>query len=349
MSPLLSNKSSQTEQRSSQKPRLVSILGSGQYVPPKVVSAEMVDARLGVRSDWTKNQVGVLSRYYVTDETASYLGAQAALQALKRAGLSPHDVDCIVATSGTMQQPIPCNAALIQQALGLGDSGIPAFDINSTCLSFVVGLDLMSRMVDVGAYRTVLVVASEIASKGLNWKHKESAALFGDGAAAVVIQRSSATDSSRILTSRMETYSKGAEFSQIQGGGTMLTALEKTQDNEAAYRFEMNGKGLFKLSSQILPGFVERLLEPVALSLSAISLVIPHQASYPALCLMRKRLNIPASKFFINVQQYGNTIAASIPMALHQAIESGKIQRGDRVMLLGTSAGFSVGGLVLEY
>lgn len=131
----------------------------------------------------------VARRYFVESETAAEMGAKAAAEALENAGLRFSDIDCLVCTSGTMQQPIPCTAAFIQKAMGQEQSGVPAFDINSTCLSFVTGLNVMSYMVHAGRYRRVLLVATEIASKGLSWSNKESAALFGDGAAAVVLEK----------------------------------------------------------------------------------------------------------------------------------------------------------------
>jgi 3-oxoacyl-[acyl-carrier-protein] synthase-3 len=329
--------------------RRIKILGTGKYLPDQALTAESIANRLGVVKEWVEQHTGVMVRHFVRHETASEMGAAAARDALKNAGLTFQDIDCLVCTSGTMEQPIPCTASLIKQAMGEVSSGIPAFDVNSTCLSFIAGLDVMSYMVAAGRYRRVLLVSTEIASKGLDWKDKESSSLFGDGAAAVIISSSGPDEQSQILFSRIETYSHGAHLSEIRGGGTKHPAVEFDPKTLNRYLFSMDGKGIFKLSAKVLPGFYNQLLASTQLSTDDLELVIPHQASMTACKLIRKRLNIPEDKFFMTVHNHGNTIAASIPMGLHEAIRQNRLQRGDRFMLLGTSAGFSVGGMILDY
>lgn len=327
--------------------RRIKILATGKYLPKNKVTANQLAQRLGLEESWIAKKSGVLIRHFVEDETASQMGAFAAKEVLAAAGFSFSDIDCLVCTSSVPEQAIPCTASLIQKQLGAGDSGVPAFDINSTCLSFMTGLDMVSYLVEAGRYNRVLLVATEI-SRGLNWEDKETCTLFGDGAAAVIIGKSDAGDSSRILCSRMETYGKGAHLSECQGGGNKVHPREYAQ-NSQSFLFAMDGKGIYRLASQIMPGFVERMLQPSGLSMADMQLVIPHQASLMAMQLIRKHLGIPEEKFMVIVHNHGNTMAASVPMALHEAIAQGKLHRGDRVMLLGTSAGFSVGGIVLEY
>lgn len=329
--------------------RKVRIVGTGKYMPKRRVSDLEMDAALGVPEGWVRKKTNVIERYFIEDETASQMGAKAAYTALEAAGLTFADIDCLVCTSGTMEQPIPCTAALIQEAMGQQHSGVPAFDINSTCLSFVAGLDVMSYMVDVGRYRHVLLVATEVASKGLNWRNKESAALFGDGAAAAVIGPVGAEQSSRILFASMETYSAGAHFSEIRGGGSGMHAVAYTEDAAEHYLFDMRGDALFRMASQKLPSFLEKLLAGAGCGLDSIKLVIPHQGSAMAMRLLARKLGIADEKLVSITPAHGNTIAASIPMGLHEAIRGGLLERGDRVLLLGTSAGLSLGGVVLDY
>lgn len=180
--------------------RHVKIKGTGKYLPERQISDAELDLVLGTPAGWVNKITGVGVRHYAGEgETASMMGAKAAEAALADAGLSFEDIDCLVCTSGTKEQPLPSTAVFIQQAMGQADSGVPAFDIDATCLSFLVGLDVMSYMVEAGRYRNVLLVATEIASAGLNWEDKESSALFGDGAAAVVIGPAEAGDASGIL------------------------------------------------------------------------------------------------------------------------------------------------------
>lgn len=327
--------------------RRVKILSTGKYLPKKQVTAQEIELRLGLSKGWVEKKSGVLVRHFAEGETASQMGAFAAKDALVAAGLSIRDIDCLISTSGIPEQAIPCTAALIQKQLGAIDSGIPAFDINSTCLSFITGLDMVSYLVDAGRYNRVLLVASEV-SMGLNWNDKESCTLFGDGAAAVIITKSDETESSQILSSNMETYSRGAHLTECQGGGNKYHPRDYG-NNPESFLFKMDGRGVYRLASQMLPSFVERLLQASGLRMADMQMVIPHQASLMAMRLLRKQLGIPEEKLMVIAHNHGNTIAASVPMALHEAIIQGKIHRGDRIMLLGTSAGFSLGGIVLEY
>ena len=328
--------------------RQVKILSTGKYLPKKQVTAAEIDARLGLNPGWVEKKSGVLVRHFADGETSSMMGALAAKNALLAAGLSVFDLDCIVSTSAVPEQSIPCNAALIQAHLGAENSGIPAFDINSTCLSFITGLDTISYLIDAGRFQRVLLVASEVCVAGINWQDKESCTLFGDGAAGAIVTKSTDKENAKIICSRMETYSQGAYLAECKGGGNKYHPTEYAENPEK-FLFKMDGRGIYRLASQILPGFVRRLFQPAKLTMADIDMVIPHQASLMAMRLLQKQLEIGEGKMMEIAQNHGNAIAASIPMALHEAIAQGKIKRGDRILLLGTAAGFSVGGIVLQY
>ncbi|GIP35767.1 beta-ketoacyl-ACP synthase III [Paenibacillus sp. J2TS4] len=329
--------------------RNVVILGTGKYLPVRRVQSDEMDRRLGTSEGWTLRKTDVHVRHFAVGETASEMGAAAAYEALKDAGLRLSDIDCLVCASGTAEQPIPCTAALIQKAMGGETSGIPCFDVNSTCLSFLTGLDVLSYLIDAGRYERVLLVSTEVASIGLNWRHKESGALFGDGAAAVVIGRSAAGAVSKIVCSSMETYSQGAHLSEIRGGGTRIHPREHTADREEDFLFHMNGRGIFKMAAKLLPPFVDKLLLSAGLTMRDIHVVVPHQGSAMAMRLITEKLGISREQLVYITPNHGNTIAASIPMGLHEAAKQGRVNRGDRVLLLGTSAGLSLGGMVLVY
>ena len=329
--------------------RNVKILGTGEYLPKQRITSTDLDNRLGLPTGWSENASGVAVRHFVTDETASWMGALAAQQAMEQAGIGLNDIDCLISASGVMEQAIPCTAALILEHLGGADLNIPAYDINSTCLSFLTALDTLSYLIDAGRYRHILIVSSEVASVGLNWNNRESCVLFGDGAAAAIIGRAKPGEPSSIIDSRMETYSVGAHFCEIRGGGTGLHPCHYSEKNKEAFLFKMDGRAVFKKSAELMPGFMQRLLKPAQLSLDMIQLVIPHQASGSAMDLIRRRLGIEPNRFMTIIKNHGNTIAASLPMAIHAAIKEGRMNRGDSVMLLGTSAGLSLGGMVLVY
>ncbi|MDQ0232575.1 beta-ketoacyl-ACP synthase III [Metabacillus malikii] len=327
--------------------RNIKISGIGTYVPNRTVYSSEIDSLIGAKSGWSERKSGVKKRYFVTDETASFMGAEAAKRAIEDASIKLEEVDCIVSGSGTMEQAIPCNAALIQKQLGLQHSGVPSFDVNSTCLSFLTALDMISYAIESGRFQNVLIVSSEIASVGLNWKQDESSILFGDGAVAVVVSKSNGQ--SKIISSHMETYSVGAHLSEIRGGGTKLHPREYSEQKKEDFLFDMDGKAIFKLSYKIMPTFINKLFKDTNLAMDDIKMVIPHQASASAMRIIRKKLGVNEDSFMTIIENYGNMIAASIPMALFESIKQGKVQRGDKVLFLGTSAGLSIGGIILEY
>lgn len=331
--------------------RNIKILGTGVSRPQRTILAEEIDVQLGLEVGSTARKSGVRERRWATTEKPTELARDAALQAISNSGLRLEDLDAIVCGQSVPEQLIPSNAALLQRHLGLESSGIPCFDVNSTCLSFVTALDLVSHLIQAGAYRKVLIVSAELGSPGLTWKDHEVISLFGDGAAAAVVgfQTEDGDTSSALLGSHMETYSEGANFCEIRGGGTGLFSTKYCSENHEEYLFHMSGPKVFKLALKMLPQFMDRLLDKAGVRMDDISLVIPHQASGSALALIQRKLSLPDSRFFNVLERNGNMIAASIPSALHQAVSEGRVSRGDKVMLVGTSAGLSIGGVILTY
>lgn len=330
----------------------VKVRGMGNYLPKRIVSGEDVDKIIGKKLGWTSNYVGVKERRYASDdETVSIMGKEAILKALEDANMSLSELDAICYTGASVEQIIPSTACLIQRHLGLGDSGISCFDINSTCLSFLSALDNLSYAIEAGRYKNVAIVASEKASCAINPKEPESFALFGDGAVAMIISKTPSNESSKIINAMHKTYGDGADFCCIKAGGSLLppTPSSVTPETEGLFKFHMDGRKVFKLSLDKVPSFLNELLDKSNLTLKDIQMVCPHQASSSAMRLIRKKLNIPEDKFMVIIENYGNMIAASIPMAFYFAVKEGKIKRGDKALLMGTSAGLSIGGLILEY
>lgn len=331
------------------------ILGTGEYVPSERVDSAALDHRWGKPTGWTRKHSGIEHRYFSSrGETSSLMAARAAHEALIAAGLDARDLDCVVSACSVMEQAIPCTAALIHRELGLGDSGIPAFDINATCLSFLVALDLLGAMISVGRFRRVLIVSSEIASAGLPWDEPATAMLFGDGAAAVVLSggaedRSSDRQGSVLLGTHFETYSDGAKFCQIRAGGTRM----RVQDDPVAYAeqavFRMDGKATYRMAAQRLPVYLQRLFARAGVGLSDLAAIVPHQASAKALAHLQAALELPEDMIVRVLPTRANQMAASIPVALHHAVSSGRVRRGDTIALVGSGAGLSFGGAVLRY
>lgn len=325
----------------------VKIIGMGRYLPKNKVLSSELDKKLNLPAGSVQKKSGLIARHFAAaEETTSYMGAQAALAAVHKAQIKLTDLDAIISACGVGEQAIPCTAALIQKQLGLGESGITCFDINSTCLSFVSALDVAAHLLAGGRFRRILIVASDIASAGINWQDMETCTIFGDGAAACIIEQSAGPH--RILGAHHETHSIGAELCKVEAGGTRLPAREALQNEEQAL-FYMEGKRVFKLASKLLDTLMEQLLSKTKISLDDIHWVVPHQASLLAMHHIQKRLHIPIEKFVSIYPHHGNQIAASIPSALCHLIDNHQLQRGQLVLLLGTGAGLATGGLILEY
>ena len=329
--------------------RPVAVLGTGHALPATAVTSAELDQRLNLPAGTIERAGGVRRRHFANrTETAAQLAAEAGRRAVDAAGLTLADIDCLVAASGTMDQGMPCNAALIHRELGLSNRAIPAFDVNASCLGFLAALDTLAWPIAAGRYRRVLVVAADIASCGLDWTTLEASAIFGDGAAATVLGRSE-DGASRLLATELNTLSAGVDLCRIPGGGSRHHPTRIDQPFDELARFRMDGKGVFKLAAQHLPDFVDRLLARAGLTRAGLDWIVPHQASHLAMIHLTKRLGFARDKVIDIFAEHGNQVAASLPTALDIAIRDGRIRRGDKVLLLGTGAGLSLGGVVMEY
>jgi 3-oxoacyl-[acyl-carrier-protein] synthase III len=327
----------------------VRISGTGDYVPSRCVASTEFDERWGKPAGWTEERTGIACRFFASgEETSSFMGAEAARAALEAAGISARDLDCIVFTACVSEQAIPCTAVLIHRRLGLDGTGIPAFDLNATCLGFMMALDMMSAAIAIGRFRRVLIVSSEIASVGLNWDDVETAPLFGDGAAAVVLEGTEGFDSA-LLARHAQTFSEGADLCQVRSGGTRIRVREQLEHYLDGACFEMSGRETYKLAARVLPQFLSSLLTRARVEASNIACWVPHQASSKALSHLQAALALPAERVARILRERGNQIAVSLPATLHHAIATGGVKRGDLVALVGTGAGLSLGGAVLRY
>ncbi len=329
--------------------RAVALLGTGHALPAEAVASSELDRRLNRRPGTIEGVGGVRRRHFAgRGETAAQLAAEAARRAMAAAGVGLADIDCLVAASGTMDQGMPSNAALIHRELGLSAHAIPAFDINASCLGFLAALDILAWPIAAGRYRRVLVAAADLASCGLDWNTLEASAIFGDGAAAAVIGPSGESGS-RLLAADLNTLSQGADLCRIPAGGSRHHPSRIDRPFDELTKFRMDGKGVFRLAAAHLPAFVERLLARAGLGRDELDWIVPHQASHLALSHLSKRLGFRPERVVDIFAEHGNQVAASLPTALDIAIRDGRIRRGQKLLLLGTGAGLSLGGVVLEY
>ncbi len=326
----------------------VKIAGLGWYLPERRVPSAELAERFKLAPGLIERTTGVLERRYAGGETASGMGAAAARMALAQAGLEPSQLDAIVGASSAPQQCIPCTAALVQRELGAPEGRSLCFDINATCLSFLVALQTAAQFIAAGVYRTVLVYSSEIASPSLDPAQWESAALFGDAAAAAVLTRSAPGEPSTIWHAQFATYSSGADLTQCLGGGTLHHPNDPRTTPEMNL-FHMQGLAVFRQAVRIMRPFLDQFFDTLGWQREQVAAVVPHQASRHGVEQLSDRLGFRHEQVFTNLSQRGNCVAASIPLALAEAVHSGRIQRNDRVVLLGTGAGLTVGAIALTF
>jgi 3-oxoacyl-[acyl-carrier-protein] synthase-3 len=326
-----------------------SLRGTGLGLPGQKVSSDSIDRERGYSPGWLEANCGVKERFVCGAETQDDLAACAATEAIAEAGISPAAIDLLIFASAVPKQSIPATAPLIARRLGVPSGGCATFDVNSTCLSFVSGFDVATAMLAAGRCRCALIVSSEIASRALPWQTDPAiAGLFGDGAAAAILTAPQPNQTSLVRAIRFETHHEGYEACQLAAGGTGIDFHQEPERFAAGSFFQMNGRELFRLVASRFPLFVERLLASATWTREDVDVVVPHQASALALTHLVKRCGFPREKIIDIVATHGNQIAASIPIALHIARRQGRIGKGSKIVLLGTSAGVSFGGAAIE-
>lgn len=322
------------------------LAGAGTYEPENAVTSDALDERNG-RPPGTALKLGIRERRYASPhETSSFMAAEAARRAALDSGWELGQIDALIGACGVMEQPIPGTAPLVQRRLGLGESGIPAFDVNATCLSFLPALDHAVAGMAMKGWRRVLIFAADIASAALDHGELEASAIFGDGAAAVALE---AGGTSRILASRLETYGDHSDLCRLEAGGTRLRPHEDLPGFLERSRFRMDGIALFKVTARRFPPFMARLFAEAGLAPDDIASVIPHQASAPALEHLRRALGGDPGRIVDSFATLGNRIASSLPHGLALARIEKRLVPGSASLLVGSSAGVSLGGTIVRW
>jgi len=322
------------------------ITSMAKYLPQKIESKEL-EKMYNIPVGWAEKHSGVKSRHWVTNETVAYMGAESLKLALSKANLKLNDLDLIISASGSYDYPIPHQAPVIKKQLNNYGTDVPAISIDSTCLSFVTALDIASYLLDGERYNRIAIISSEISSKNLNPKNYETFTLFGDGASCAIVEYCPSAES-EILSAHMITKEEGAEETIVKAGGIKYHPKDYPFTPEK-YSFQMNGRNLLRLAKKYIKPFIQSLIDKSGIPIESINYFVPHQGSKMGLFLFEKIYPEFRNKIANNLSTHGNCIAASIPMAFHDAIENGKIKRGDIIVLAGTSAGFSIGGLILKF
>lgn len=319
------------------------IIASGTALPECCVLSSDLDKRLNRPAGYVQKHSGIEYRYHASNQASqAELAAEALHSTLQHHQIDPTTIDLLISASAISVQALPYTAAHILKASSLA-SGTACFDINTSCVSFITALHTAACLLSSSHYRRIAIVSADLASRGIDWAHEESSFIFGDGAACVIVEKGDGR--SGIISYSLETYPEGIDYCEIRAGGTRKNPRAGMVEQD--FLFHMDGKRLFRYASSLIEGYLARLLSAAQMNLSDIVTVVPHQASHLSLEHMRKRLRVPTESLIDIYRFRGNQVSASIPSALHEAMIGGRFNPGAPVMLIGTAAGLSFGGMVL--
>lgn len=345
MSPQAKPKFKNPRARYNYQGRSVSIAGVGAYVPAKALTNFELEKLVATTDEWITSRTGIKERRIAAkDEFTSDLGAKAAQRALKNAGVTADQVDLIIVATITPDMVFPSTAALVQQKIGAMRAA--AFDLEAACSGFIYGLEIGQQFIMSRTYDTVLVIGAEKLSSIVDWQDRNTCVLFGDGAGAVVLQNRA--NSHGLLTAVMGADGSKAELLHMPGGGSRCPATAQSVASRLHY-LRMEGKETFKHAVQAMVNAATEALRRCDVDITKIKCIIPHQANRRIIDAVGERLGARPDQLFVNLDRYGNTSAASVAIALDEAVSSGRIHRGDLILLVVFGAGLTWGAAVIEW
>jgi 3-oxoacyl-[acyl-carrier-protein] synthase-3 len=327
------------------KGRTCSIAAVGSYVPPHVVTNADLEKMVETSDEWITSRTGIKERRRAAaDEFTSDMAAKAALKAMERGGVKPEQIDLIIVATITPDYPFPSTACLVQRKIGAYRAA--AFDIEAACSGFIYALEIGQQFIMSRTYDTVLVIGAEKLSSIVDWTDRNTCVLFGDGAGAAILQNRPGAHG--LLTACMGADGNKADLLAMPGGGSRCPATLESVTNRLHF-LRMDGKETFKNAVQAMLTAAQESLRRCDLDIARIKCVIPHQANRRIIEAVGERLGVQPEQVFINLHKYGNTSAASVAIALDEAVESGRIQRGDLILLVVFGAGLTWGAAVIEW
>ncbi len=318
------------------------IAGTGSYLPEKVLTNDDLAKMVDTSDEWIVSRSGIRERHIAAEgETTGDLAYNAAVRALEAAGVSAQELDLIVLGTTTPDLVFPSTACLVQHRLGA--NGCPAFDVNAACSGFLYALTVADKFIRSGAAKTVLVIGSETLTRMVDWTERATCVLFGDGAGAVVLKADTETG---ILSTHL--HADGGK-KELLWGPVGVSVGFKPEEPRAGVRINMAGSEVFKHAVKALDSVVEETLEANGIDRHELDWLIPHQANLRIIEATAKRLDMPMDRVVVTVDRHGNTSSGSVPLALDEAVRSGKIQRGQLVLLEAFGGGFTWGSALLRY
>lgn len=324
----------------------VRVRGTGMYVPADVRDNQSFCNYLDTTDEWIVTRTGIRERHYAAPEqAASDLALEASRAALKDAGISADDIDLIVCCTATGDHPFPATAAFIQAGLGSAKP-TAAMDVSAACAGFLYGSSLVSGLLSSGVYENVLVVGAEVLTRVADAEDRTTCVLFGDGAGAVVYSRSNDPEQG-ILYSELGCEGSRTDHIWIPAGGSRLATSSNTVAERLHY-LRMKGREVYRFAVNKMQELIDRALESCNLTPEDIRLIIPHQSNMRIIESVREKLGLPAERVSMNIDRYGNTSAASVPIALHEARKAGRVKAGDLILMVAIGAGLSWGLMILR-
>ncbi len=321
------------------------ILGVGKYLPENILTNADLERMVDTTDEWITTRTGIKQRRIAADnEATSDMAVKAAKSALKSAGLGPEDIDLIIVATITPDMFFPSTACLLQHKLGARQ--IPAFDISVACSGYIYGLTIADQFIKSGMYKHALVVAAEKLSSVTDWEDRSTCVLFGDGAGAAVL---GPVDEGGILGASLGADGSKGDLLRLPAGGSRMPASIKTVENKL-HTIKMEGNVLFKHAVKIMADAARAVTEPLGLKGDDIDIIIPHQANIRILNALAKRMGVdPGEKIYLNIEKYGNMSAASSAVALTEAVEEGRIKKGDTILMDAFGGGLTWGALIIKW
>ncbi len=320
----------------------VAIAGIGRYIPPKVVTNNMLSKIVDTNDEWIVSRTGIKQRHITTGENTSDIASKAAFKALENAGIDALDLDLIIVATCTPDMFTPATACIVQKNIGAKNAF--AFDLSAACSGFIYGIDIAKSMMKQNNIKNSLIIGAETLSKTLNWDDRSTCILFGDGAGAAVL---SLSEEKGIVHTICK--SQGDKWQNLTvPGKDVKNPYIKEADIQNPY-LQMNGGEIFKFATVTMVKLIKKILKENDLTLEDIDYIVPHQANERIIQFAAKKLDLPMEKFYVNIDEYGNTSAASIPIAISEMEEKHLLEKGNKIIAVGFGAGLTSGACLIEW
>jgi 3-oxoacyl-[acyl-carrier-protein] synthase-3 len=314
-------------------------------VPSKVLTNAELEKIVDTDDEWIQSRTGIRQRHIASqEESTATLAKDAALNALRVANLNPTDIDLIIVSTSSPEHIFPATACLVQDWIGATHAG--AFDLSAACSGFIFALDMATQAIRSGSIQNAVVIGAETLSRFVNWQDRNTCILFGDGAGAFVLQ--AGDEPGGLISSVMRSDGSGGDLLSLPAGGSRMPASSDTILNQQ-HTIHMNGREVFRFATRVIAQATREVVSAANIKIKDVQLVIPHQANLRIIEAAMRGLEIPLDQCFINIERYGNTSTASIPIATCEAIQQGRLQAGDNTVFVGFGAGLTWGAALVQW